>query len=99
MSTEKEYDEIIAPMLLAVAEKCKELGMTLVARCEWEPGESGITQIGDMTTSAAQMMTQTAAHSHGNVDKMLMHLIQTVDVSQSVFLHSHQKQPPRKGAQ
>ncbi len=46
MATEAEYDEIIAPMLLAVASRCKELGMSLVARVEWSPEESGITQTG-----------------------------------------------------
>src|SRR5690554_1481194 len=50
MGTEQEYDEIIAPMLLEVARKVSELGMSLIARVEWEPGESGITQIGDLNS-------------------------------------------------
>ena len=95
MSTEQEYDDIIAPMLADVAKKCAELGMSLIARVEWEPGESGITQIGTMT-SAGQSLTQIAAHSHGNVDSMCLHLIKTRDVSASIFLHSYQSQEPRE---
>lgn len=89
MATEQEYDDIIAPMLAAVAEKAKELGMNMIARVEWEPGESGITQTGDMAKSFGQIMTRTAALSHGNIDKMLLHLTKNYDVSQSIFLHTY----------
>jgi hypothetical protein len=98
MATEEQYDEIIAPMMLAVAKRCEELGMSLIARIEWEPGESGITQIGDMN-SAGQWLTQMAAHSHGNIDKLCLIAVKTKDVSASMFLHSYvrtetaQKQP------
>lgn len=89
MATEQEYDDIIAPMLAQVAERAAELGMSLLARVEWEPGESGITQIGPMN-AIGQKMTQYAAHSHGNIDKMLLSLIKSgVDFSQSIFLHSY----------
>jgi hypothetical protein len=88
MATEQEYDEIIAPMLAEVARKVSELGMNLIARVEWEPGESGITQIGDLS-SIGQFMTHAAAHSHGNIDKMCLHLIKHRNVDQSMFLHSH----------
>lgn len=92
MATEQEYDDIIAPMLAEVARKAHELGMSLIARVEWEPGESGITQIGDLS-SIGQYMTQMAAHSHGNIDKMLLTLIKNRDVSQSMFLHMYNKEP------
>jgi len=90
VATEAQYDEIIAPMLLEVAKKCEELGISLIARVEWEPGESGITQIGSMA-SIGQFMAHAAAHSHGNIDKMLLHLVKKRDVSQSMFLHSYNK--------
>lgn len=86
--SEREYDEIIAPMLLAVAKRCEELGMSLIARVEWEPGESGITQIGPMTSSG-QWLTLYAAHSHGNIDKLCLTAIHEKDVSASLFLHSY----------
>lgn len=90
MATEQEYDDIIAPMLLEVAKKCDELGMSLVARVEWGPGEAGITQIGKME-SVAQVFTQLAAHSRGNVDAALLGLIKRFDVSASVFLYKHNR--------
>lgn len=90
MATETEYDEILAPMLLEVAKKASELGMSLIARVEWEPGESGITQIGDLS-SIGQYMTQIAAHSHGNIDKMLLTMVKSRDVSRSMFLHPYNK--------
>lgn len=94
MATEQEYDEIIAPLLLDVAKKAKELGMSLIARVEWEPGESGITQIGDLS-SIGQLLTHAAAHSHGNVDTLCLHLIKNCDVSHSMFLYSHNR--PKSG--
>lgn len=93
MSTEAQYDETVAPMLLAVAKRCEELGMSLIARVEWEPGESGITQIGDFS-SIGQKMTFLAAHSHGNVDKFCLSLIRDCDVSASIFLARHQEPRP-----
>jgi len=92
MATEQEYDDIVAPMLKAVADKCTELGMTLIARVEWEPGESGITQIGPFN-SIGQFMTHAAAHSHGNIDKMLLSMIEKRNVEQSMFLHLYNKVP------
>lgn len=88
MATEREYDEIIAPMLLDVVKRCEELGMSLIARVEWEPGESGITQF-NPTSSIGQTLTFYAAHSHGNVDKFCLSLIKHADVSQSAFLSPH----------
>lgn len=95
MATEQEYDEIIAPMLADVANRAAELGMSLVARVEWQPGEAGIMQIGQMA-SAAQIMTQYAALSRGNIDSMLIGLLKVVDCSQSMFLHSYAN-PARGG--
>ena len=88
MATEQDYDDIIAPMLADVANRCNKLGMSLIARVEWEPGETGITQIGPMN-SAGQWLTQMAAHSHGNIDKLCFTAIKTKDVSQSIFLASY----------
>jgi hypothetical protein len=85
MATEAEYDEIIAPMLAEVAEKCRELGMSIVARVEWEPGETGITQLGIGPESGiGQKMTQLAAHSHGNFDLFCIEAIKRFDVSQTI---------------
>lgn len=89
MATEREYDEIIAPMMADVAKKASEFGMSLVARVEWESGESGITQIGDQDISMGQRMAWFAVHSHGNIDKMLMSMQRSgIDFSQSIYLRS-----------
>jgi hypothetical protein len=91
MATEQEYDDIIAPMLAEVAKKADALGMSLIARVEWEPGESGITQIGSFD-SIGQKITRFAAHCHGNIDAMLLGLLRSgVNCSASIFLHSYQK--------
>jgi hypothetical protein len=88
MATEQEYDDIIAPILADVAEKAAELGMTLVARVEWEPGEAGITQIGPQDISIGQRMAWFAVHSNGNIDKMLLSMQRAgIDFSQSIYLH------------
>lgn len=90
--TEQEYDEIIAPMLLDVAKKVKELDGNIVARVEWAPDQAAITADGNMKTAGiAQYMTYVAAMSRGNIDGMLLALIRDKDVSQSIFLHSHNK--------
>jgi hypothetical protein len=75
-------------MLADVAKQAADLGMSLIARVEWVPGESGITQIGPMT-SIGQLMTQYAAHSHGNIDKMILSMQRAgIDMSQSICLRS-----------
>lgn len=85
MATETEYDEIIAPMLAEVAAKCKELGMSIIARVEWEPDEAGITQIGiGPETGIGQKLTQLAAHSRGNLDLLCMEAVKRFDVSQTI---------------
>ena len=84
--TEQQYDEVIAPMLLAVAQKCKELGMAMVARVEWEPGEAGITQMGDNEWSGSQMLAHLACHSHGNIDRLCLTLVKKPGADGSIFL-------------
>jgi hypothetical protein len=91
LGTEKQYDEIIAPMLRDVAMKCDEMGMALVARVEWKPDESGITQIGNLEASPAQRITHLAAHANGNIDALCLAILRQFDVSQSIFLYQHQK--------
>jgi len=85
MATEQEYDDIIAPMLADVAKRCQELGMNLIARVEWEPGESGITKIGiGSDAGIGQKLTELAAHSHGNLDTIVIEAIRRYDCSQTI---------------
>ena len=90
MATEEQYDEIIAPMLAAVAERCKELGISLIARAEWSPTDAGITQIGiDETSSVAQRIAQLAAHCRGNIDSLCIEAMKRFDCSQSMILRGY----------
>lgn len=89
MTKEETYDQIVAPLLGQAAKACQEHGFSMIARVEWEPGESGITRIGDPKISVGQAMTWYAAHAHGNVDSMLLALIRNFNCSQSMFLYSH----------
>lgn len=87
MATEEEYDTEIAPMLADVAARCKELGMSIVARVEWAPDEAGITRIGVGPGSGiGQVMTHYAAMSRGNLDAMVMGMRRNgIDMSQTII--------------
>lgn len=79
MATEQEYDKQIAPLLKDVAEKCDKLGMTMIARIEWQKGEAGITQIGRDKMGMEQLLTTYAAHARGNFDLLTMTLKKNCD--------------------
>ncbi|MBK8161536.1 MAG: hypothetical protein IPK59_23265 [Rhodospirillaceae bacterium] len=91
MPTQKEaeaaYDAEIAPALLKVVERCKELGIHMVAHVEWWPGETGITQHVPDGASVQLRMTQLAAHSHGNFDRLGMNMLRNFDCKASMILH------------
>jgi hypothetical protein len=91
MATEKQYDELIAPKLLEIADLCRELGMSIVARVEWAPAEIGITQVVPETAGVGQKLTQLAAHAKGNVDALCISLLRRLDCSQSIFLQRYMK--------
>ena len=85
MATEQEYDEIVAPMLALVAERCQELGMSMITRVEWEPGESGITKIGIGAESGiGQKLAELAVHSHGNLDTLVIEALKRFDCSKTI---------------
>ena len=92
LMSEKLYDYEIAPALADLAKKCEAAGMSFVASVEWTKGETGSTVLGVGDASGvAQVMTALAARSNGNIDAVLIGLIKRFDVSQSVFLHTHNK--------
>ena len=84
--TEKQYDEINAPMLADVARRCSELGMSIVARVEYEKDSAGITHQGVTAESGvAQQMALYACLSRGNLDGMLISMRRAgVDMSQTI---------------
>ncbi len=93
MPTQKEaeaaYDAEIAPALLKVVERCKELGIHMVAHVEWWPGETGITQHVPNDASVQMKMTWLAAHAHGNFDSLGMAMLKRFDCRPSLFLNSY----------
>lgn len=72
MASEEFYDREIAPALMAIAQKCEDHGISLVAKVEWEPGESGTTAAVRADASFALQLAHWAAASHGNVDALVM---------------------------
>lgn len=70
--SEAYYDEHIAPKLLALAKECEEQGMSLLAVCEWEPGESGRTVSLRVGSGVGIRIANLAAQANGNVDSLWM---------------------------
>ncbi len=94
---EKQYDEIIAPMLLEVSAKCRELGLNMVARVEWEPDKYGITQVMQDNAGIGQKLTHLAAHSRGNIDLLCIEAMKRFDCSQSAILYQFTKKNNEHG--
>jgi len=77
MTPEEIYDAEIAPALMKIATRCKELGFPFVAVVEWD---SSISDQGartefcpsDKRPTAQQLLVHYAARSRGNVDSLLM---------------------------
>jgi hypothetical protein len=85
--SEKQYDEVIAPILAEIANKCAEMGMSIVARVEWEKDGAGITHRGVGPNSGiAQRMALYAVMSRGNFDGMFMSMKRDgIDMSQTII--------------
>lgn len=84
MTPEETYDTEIAPVLMAIANRCKELGWSMVASVEWQVGETGRTETHpawnvDGLPSAKQKLVHYAARCHGNIDAMLMACIRDAE--------------------
>ncbi|TXH45658.1 MAG: hypothetical protein E6Q97_31405 [Desulfurellales bacterium] len=86
---EAAYDAEIAPALLKIVERCKELGIHMVAHVEWWPGETGITQHVPDDASVQMKMTWLAAHAHGNFDSLGIAMLKCFDCRASLFLNRY----------
>ena len=69
---ESVYDAEIAPLLLQVADRCKELGMPFIASVEFAPGSIGKTEVVMHKMSFAQRLAHYAVRAYGNVDKLIL---------------------------
>lgn len=97
--SEAEYDAEIAPLLLAAAKRCEELGYPMVAVVEYEPGERGETRVLPESAGLPMLMLAMVAHHGTNVDGLLINLIRHckkagIDMSSSMFLSKFSKDQP-----
>jgi hypothetical protein len=69
------YDREIAPVLMELARKCEDNGMSLVAMAEWSPGETGTTATIREDAGIKPRMTHWAAAANGNVDALIFHMM------------------------
>lgn len=72
---EKFYDTEIAPVLMELARKCQNNGLSIAAMVEWEPGETGRTAALAVGSGFGIRMAETAMRSAGNVDTLIWALM------------------------
>lgn len=96
--SERIYDDEIAPVLLMVATKCKEHGMSLVATVEYEPATRGTTRVITDKSCLEMQMQYLLSMAAPNIDSFLINLIKycnknNIDASQSLFLQKYVNSP------
>lgn len=72
MNKEEYYDNHIAPKLMELARECEDNGLSILAVCEWEPGEYGSTRSSREGTSFALRMADAALQANGNLDLFMI---------------------------
>lgn len=68
------YDKEIAPALFALARKCEDFDMSMVATVEWYPGETGRTATVRENASIVMQMARMGAEALGNADALILGL-------------------------
>ncbi len=70
------YDAEIAPALSALAKRCEECGMSIVAEVEWNPAEAagGMTVALAEGSSFAIRLGKLALEVRGNIDSLFIAL-------------------------
>ncbi len=91
---EQWYDAEIAPALMALAERCKERGISLVAVAEYSPGERGATYQLTENAGLPMVMLQLCGMAGENVDGYMIGLTRYckkhgIDTSASMFMTTH----------
>lgn len=69
---EQFYDAEIAPSLAELARRCHERGLSLLAVCEWEPGEFGRTYTLQEDSGVGIRLADAAAKANGNIDSFML---------------------------
>lgn len=85
---ERFYDREIAPVLLALGEKCQANGLSLLAMCEWAPFEVGRTEYTVKDAGVSVVLTRAAMRARGNYDTLSIAMMKYAKQHghQSVFL-------------
>lgn len=69
------YDENVAPVLMDLAKKCQDNGISIAAMVEWDPGETGRTAALAANAGFGIRMAETAMRATGNVDTLIWALM------------------------
>ena len=75
MSYEEWYDAEIAPVLLDLAKRCEERGMSFIASVEYAPDERGGTYALNKDAGLAMHMLHICSRTAPNVDAYAMALV------------------------
>jgi len=91
--SEKLYDEVISPKLLALAKECETAGIPFLACVEWEPGHVGRTEFVPDSATLSIHLPAFAARCGNNVDAMFIAIVRYcerkgIDTSGSMVLRS-----------
>ena len=73
---EEIYDKEVAPLLKQLAERFEKAGLSFVAVCEYEKGETGITTKVQQDANPILRMTGYASLTNGNVDALIRLLLE-----------------------
>lgn len=74
--SEKFYDEEIAPALRELSDRCRSKGINFLAMAEFNHGEVGLTMAREGAAGPQFRLTSTAATAMGNVDQMMLSLLE-----------------------
>lgn len=70
--SEAYYDEHISPKLMALAKECDEQGMSLLAVCEFSPGDIARTLTLQKELCMELKLALAVVEARGNLDAFLM---------------------------
>jgi len=70
--SEKEYDDEIAPALLKLANRCKELGMPFTATVEYEMGKRGTTAAAIGENNLDMLVPYWAGRTGSRMDDLIL---------------------------
>jgi len=65
------YDREVAPVLMDIAKKCQDNGLSITTMVEWDPGETGRTAALTAEAGFGIRMAEAAMQARGNVDSLI----------------------------